>query len=403
MRMSISKKNKNKIIVAGAGLMGSAIVRKLLKVGKIDVGVIDNNKLRLNLCKGAKKYYCDCLDEKNLKKIIQGYNLCIIALSSRKASYAVMKACVDLKINIVDIIEEYHLHPEVEYPANAEYRERRRLQKVGELIHRSALKNHVTIIDGMGFAPGLSNITVQAGLDKLDVVNDVVVRVGGIPEEKFKNSYPFHYSISWSLRHVLREYVVKTKILRNGKLLTVDAMSDLENFVFDAFQHKVKFECFITGGMPSFVFTRKRQVKNFCEKTIRWPGHCQDIQFLKAIGMFKEKNIQRLEEFLSVAWRPKDKDYGLCVMWNSVKGKKNGRKASVNYYLYGHGDKEYSAMARATVFPAVIVAKFLLQNLVSKVGIIAPEEVIVGKLYKLFLSELEQEGIIIKEKVQYEN
>ena len=40
----------------------------------------------------------------------------------------------------------------------------------------------------------------------------------------------------------------------------------------------------VTPGMPSFIFTRPG-LKNFAEKTVRWPGHFDAIDALKSCGM----------------------------------------------------------------------------------------------------------------------
>lgn len=400
---------KSNIIVVGAGLMGSAIAKKLRENGWKNISILDNNRERLTTAaQGVKKHKCNVFDEKNLKKILKKYSFCIISLPNRKADYTVMRACAELGIDVVDILEEYHLHPDAEYQTAEGKKERQALKKLGKYIHDTAVKNGVRIIDGMGFAPGLSNVVAKNGFNQLNVVNSAVVRVGGIPQEKFGNNYPFHYSTSWSLRHVLREYITRTLILRNGKVLTVDAMSDHENFTLNLFGKQLALECFVTPGMPSYIFTQKKRVKNFCEKTIRWPGHWQDIQLLKSLGMFKEnpqKNgkipLQELEEILSAKWQPKHDDFGLSVMWISIKGRKKGMAAILNYYLCDNGNKEYSAMARATAFPAVVAVEFLMQNIITRSGIMAPEEVITGKIYKLFLSKLEKDGIMIKKKISY--
>ena len=42
------------------------------------------------------------------------------------------------------------------------------LNEYGDWIHETALKNNVTFLDGIGFAPGLSNITCGEGIRKLE-------------------------------------------------------------------------------------------------------------------------------------------------------------------------------------------------------------------------------------------
>jgi len=58
------------------------------------------------------------------------------------------------------------------------------LNDYGDWLHETALANHVTFLDGLGFAPGMSNVTCGEGMRKLDATESVVARVGGVPNKK---------------------------------------------------------------------------------------------------------------------------------------------------------------------------------------------------------------------------
>jgi lysine 6-dehydrogenase len=118
------------------------------------------------------------------------------------------------------------------------------------------MEQGVTFLDGMGFAPGISNITLAEGIRKLDKAESAIARVGGIPTKEAAGRHPLKYMITWALEHVLREYVVRVKVIRNGEIVEVDAASDLEGFRFSEFGQDEALECAITPGMLSFIFTR---------------------------------------------------------------------------------------------------------------------------------------------------
>ena len=154
-------------------------------------------------------------------------------------------------LNLVDILEEYHRCPdeyEVEglvVPAGMSIRE------YGESLHQRAEKNDVLILDGMGFAPGLSNLTTGHAISLLDKVKTAVARVGGIPNEDAACRHPLCYMTTWSIEHVLREYNVKTCMIRDGNVVEVQALSDMECFKFGEFGRNVDLESAVTPGMPA--------------------------------------------------------------------------------------------------------------------------------------------------------
>jgi lysine 6-dehydrogenase len=156
----------------------------------------------------------------------------------------------------------------------------------------------VILLDGMGFAPGLSNITLGEGIRKMDRARSAIARVGGIPAKEIADRHPLRYMITWAFEHVLREYMVKVKVIKDGKIIEVDALTDHENIHFTQFEKNERLECAITPGMPSFVLTRP-ELQEFAEKTIRWPGHFQGIQVLKESGLLNLMPV----EFQGISWQ----------------------------------------------------------------------------------------------------
>jgi saccharopine dehydrogenase-like NADP-dependent oxidoreductase len=232
----------------------------------------------------------------------------------------------------------------------------------------------------MGFAPGISSITLAEGIRKLDQAESAVARVGGIPTKDAAGRHPLKYMITWAFEHVLREYVVRVKVIRNGEIVEVDAASDLEGFRFSEFGQDEALECAVTPGMPSFIFTRPG-LYEFAEKTIRWPGHWKGIQVLKECGMldlqpieFRSLKVAPREFLLAVIepkLRPLAGDTDVCVMWNTVIGTKNGKRTQINYYLWDEADiqNKITAMARLTGFSAAIGALFIGRSMITSEGI----------------------------------
>jgi saccharopine dehydrogenase-like NADP-dependent oxidoreductase len=339
------------------------------------------------------------------------YDAAASVMPDRKTSYKVLHYSAEAGLHSVDALEEFHRTPDPYEIEGLEIPKGLSIDQYGEWLHKELAKNGVTFIDGMGFAPGLSNVTCGEAIRKLDVTEKAVARVGGIPAKEASLRHPLRYMITWAFWHVLREYVIKLKVIKDGKIVEVDAATDLERFHFDQLGKDDDLECAVTPGMPSFLFTRPT-LKEFSEKTVRWPGHWQGVMTLKECGLLDiepvDFNGQKIvpREFLSHLITPRLKpnkgETDVCVMYNTVEGMKDGRKTRIEYYMWDEADRKnkISSMMRVTGFPVAIAARLLAKGIFKEKGIVAPEDAFYGKIYKDFMSELEKRDIRILELIR---
>ena len=405
----------NVLVIGAAGKMGKAVVAYFANDPAVKtLGLLDAQEAALrSLTTGNgtgkfKLHPVDVNDADAVKEVMGQYDVGVVTLPNRRLSYKVMDAAIDARLDLVDILEEYHRRPDnyqtEGFSVPAGYRNS---EDYGEALHEKAIRNDVLILDGMGFAPGLSNITTARGMSLLDNVETAVARVGGIPNIECCTKHPLRYMTTWSLEHVLREYSIKTQILRNGKYTEVSALCDEETFAFNEFGIDEKLECAVTPGMPSFIYTHP-ELQYFAEKTVRWPGHYQGVRTLIECGLFDETPVdfegarisprKFLLSIINPLLVPQEGDGDVCVMYNTVTGTKNNIPHKVEYFMWEKADSEFSAMARVTSFPAAIGAKVVASGKIDLKGIRAPEECITGENYKFFLEELEKKNICIKEK-----
>jgi saccharopine dehydrogenase-like NADP-dependent oxidoreductase len=406
------------LVFGGSGKIGSAVAWDLARDDKItQIGIVGRRIKSLERTKkwiGSDKIIPHVLDINNKDetiKLMKQYNVGAIALPDRKTSYKVVHCAIEAGLDIVDTIEEFHRTPDCYEIEGLELPEGMKLEEYGEWLHKKAGENDVTFVDGMGFAPGLSNITLGDGIRKIDVAERAIARVGGIPSKSAAAKHPLRYMITWAFDHVLREYMIKLNVIKGGKVVEVDAATDLERFRFNQFGKDEELECAITPGMPSFLFTRP-QLKEFAEKTIRWPGHWQGVQTLKECGMldidpvdFKETKIIPREFLLSIITPrllPKEGETDVCVMYNTLVGKKDGKNVLIEYFMWDEADTRngISSMMRATGFPLAITAAMIAKGKIREKGIVAPEDGIKEELYKEFLEELKKRNINILEVIK---
>jgi len=403
------------LVFGGTGKVGAAVALDFAKDRDIkEVGIVGRHKDALQKTKKwigsdkVKPHILDIADQKETKKLMKQYDVGVIALPDRRTSYKVVKAAVESGLDVVDMLEEYHRRPDAYETEGLEVPKGMTLDEYGDWLHNKAIENGVTFVDGMGFAPGLSNVTVGEGIRKLDTTEIAIARVGGIPCKEVAQKKPLRYMITWAFDHVLREYMIKVKVIKNGKAVEVDATSDLESFRFKQFGKDEELQCAITPGMPSFLYTRP-QLKEFAEKTVRWPGHWQGVLTLKECGLldinpvkFKDTKIMPREFLLSLITprlQQREGDTDVCVMYNNLLGVKDGRKMKIEYFMWDEADKKngISSMARVTGFPCAITTKLLLEKKIKEKGIVPPEDCIKGELYKKFIEELRKRNINILE------
>jgi saccharopine dehydrogenase-like NADP-dependent oxidoreductase len=306
------------------------------------------------------------------------------------------------------MLEEYHRRPDAYETEGLQLPEGMSLNEYGDWLHETAVKNGVTFIDGMGFAPGLSNVTVGEAIRKMDKADSAVARVGGIPAKEFAVKHPLRYMITWAFEHVLREYMIDLYVKKDGKVVEVPAIGDRETFQFDKFGKNETLQCAVTPGMPSFIYSRP-DLKDFAEKTVRWPGHWDGVDTLKECGMldiephdFKGTKIVPREFLLSMITprlQAKEGESDVCVMYNTTIGTKNGKPVKTEHFMWDVADTEngISSMMRVTGFPVAIAVKLILEGLIPEKGIVPPEDCIKGKVYDRFIEELKKRDINILE------
>jgi len=406
------------LIFGGSGKIGSAVARDLSKDEDVEtIGLVGRHRKMLQLVKdriGSKKIVLHVLDINKKRETIalmKKYDAAATVMPDRKASYKVLQSSAEAGLSSVDALEEFHRTPDAYEIEGLEIPGGLTLEDYGEWLHKELTKNGVTFIDGMGFAPGLSNVTCGAAIRKLDIAEKAVARVGGIPSREASERHPLRYMITWAFWHVLREYMIKLKVIKDGKIVEVDAATDLEQFHFDQCGKDEVLECAVTPGMPSFLFTRPT-LKEFAEKTVRWPGHWQGVMTLKECGLldiepvnFEGKKVvprEFLSHLITPKLQPNKGETDVCVMYNTVEGTKGGKKTRIAYYMWDEADKKnkLSSMMRVTGFPVAITARMLAKGLIKEKGIVAPEDAFYGKVYEEFMDELGKRDIRILELVR---
>jgi saccharopine dehydrogenase-like NADP-dependent oxidoreductase len=180
-------------------------------------------------------------------------------------------------------------------------------------------------------------------------------------------------------------------------------MGGLEKIVFPGVG---KLEAFYTDGLRTLLHTVK--AKDMWEKTLRYPGHVEQIKLLKNLGFFDEKPMEvdgitlcprevtakLLERKLR---RPGIRD--IVVMLVEASGTKNGKPIKYTYHVLDRYDKkrQVTAMARTTAYTTSTVAQLLAEKAVEEKGVVPPEKLGMNKeLFEKFTGKMKKKRILIK-------
>ncbi|RLE52270.1 MAG: saccharopine dehydrogenase [Candidatus Methanomethylicota archaeon] len=377
-----------RILVLGCGPMGYAIVKDLVKDDQIDeVAVVDISSKRLENLKTFVKsdkvitIQMDVTDKSMLLKTMKNFDCIAGALPHRLTVHA-DRTAIEAGVDMVDLAFE---------PEQLE-------------LDDMAKKAGVTLIPGCGVAPGLSNMLVAYGASKMDVVEEVCIRVGGIP---FNPTPPLDYKIVFSVESVIAEYCRPVRIVKDGQLIRVPALSGIEKFTLPELG---ELECFYTDGLSTLINTMKG-VKSMCEKTIRWPGHAEKVKVLRDLGFFDADPIEiggvkispRLlsAKLMNEKLRMEEGDKDITVLLVDVVGNKGNLRVHCNYKMIDYYDdvEKLTSMGRTTGFTCTIMMRMVLKGEVKGPGVIPPELALTPKQFEYFANELAKRGIYIHETV----
>lgn len=125
-----------------------------------------------------------------------------------------------------------------------------------------------------GLAPGFISIAARHLTRQLDVLDQVQLRVGALPQ------YPtnaLQYNLTWSTDGLINEYCNPCEAIQDGQRVELPALEGCEQFSLEG----VRYEAFNTsGGLGSLAETLQGQVRELSYRTIRYPGHRDLIRFL---------------------------------------------------------------------------------------------------------------------------
>ena len=192
-----------KIVVLGAGMVGSAIAADLCR--EHHVVSVDADRRRVEALAARHPltaHVADLADAGEVRRVIADADLVIGAVPGFMG-YATLRTVIEAGKNVVDI----SFFDEDPFTLDALAQER-----------------GVTAVMDCGVAPGLSNMILGYHAGRMSVA-EFRCLVGGLPA---KRSWPWQYKAPFSPIDVLEEYTRPARLVEDGRIVTKPALSDSE-------------------------------------------------------------------------------------------------------------------------------------------------------------------------------
>jgi lysine 6-dehydrogenase len=379
-----------KILVLGSGLMGPAAAFNAMSDAQVSqVTLCDRSRPQLGAARaklekmpGNEKLQIvelDLSDQSATAQLMARFDAVVAALPKAAISLGI-RAAAAARRPLVDL----------SWPLPEELPDlRQRVEAFDSLV-----------ILGCGVEPGLTEIMARYLTEKLDQVDELHIKCGGVPETP---SPPLGYKIVFGGRQLpLREG--DALIVEDGKLKPVPRYSGVERASFSGVG---EFEAWHEGFMPWLLdLDALKNLKRGTQMTVRWPGYAAKATFLRELGLLSLEPIEvdgvqvapkrLLDELLYPRVRLEEGERDITLFRIEALGTKDGTPRRYQIEMVDHYDEEwdFTSMARTTAFTGAIVARMVGRGDINGQGILTPEQVVTGPLFDHLVAELAAVGII---------
>ena len=261
-------------------------------------------------------------------------------------------------------------------------------------IRQQAEATGTLIVPGCGVEPGLTEIVARHLAEKLDRVDELHIKCGGIPEEPVP---PLGYKIVFGGRQMpLRES--DARIVQDGILVPVPRYSGAEAVSFPGVG---ECEAWHEGFMPWLMDLQAlKGLKLGTQMTCRWPGYAAKVTVLKEMGLLSQVPVdvdgvpvvprKFLDALLYPHVKLEEGERDITLFRVEATGEQDGYPRRYKVEMVDRYDEVlgFTSMARTTAFTGAIVARMIARGDIKATGFLTPEQVVVGPLFDTLLDEL---------------
>lgn len=353
------------VVVGGYGNIGSGVVEKLLEFSshQVTIAGLDLKKARA-VCKRFESYVgaiqVDVEKRATLTAAFENFDLAInCAGPFYKYGATVATAAIETRTHYVDICDDPDPIPKL------------------FALDRAARRAGVTVLTGMGWNPGISNLAARLSANLLDEVENIKIAwvVGSGDSSGLA-----------ALKHTLHGITGDVPVVRDSTQTTASAWSEMEMTEFPA--PLGELPTFLFGHPEPITLPKTVEAKNITLRgAICPPWNNKALRLLRSLGMTKSpkkidrtaKRLWRIQRLFAVGGVEHS---GLRI---DVLGQKDGQD---RHLVFNMVDR----IRPLTAIPCAVGALMLLEGAIEERGVLTPETCIDPVL---FFDRISDEGVKI--------
>lgn len=383
-----------KIIIIGAGKIGSTIFQFLNNLESLELTLADTNSDSLAETEKYKSGSTLLLDNKgdvknnsDLEKVFKtalenNHYDAVINAGPYFLSIPIAKAALSQGLSYFDLTEDV---PSCE-----------KIQQLAQSCNDGQI-----FMPQCGLAPGFISILTRSVYDQFESLESVQLRVGALPQ--FPTNQML-YNLTWSTAGLVNEYCNRCQAIEQGHIVDQTALDGKEEFSLEG----IKYEAFNTsGGLGTLTKTLADKVEQLNYKTVRYPGHRDLMRFLLKDLKFQQTEkrselVQLLDQ--SIPMTTQDVVLIMVTVTGIIKptsqqknAQGNGLSNSGNNYqqltelrriyhqtinLSDGSSKKCSAIQVCTAASLSAIIELWIQGQLNKSGFICQESILLDQFYQ---------------------
>lgn len=343
-----------RILVLGAGKIGSLIAGLLADTGQFDVLIADNDPAAAEAAatghwpRAVRHDALDAMDSDAVARYLQQRGCqAVICCLPYFANPPVARAARTAGVHYFDLTEDVDSTRAVREASDG-------------AVH--------AFVPQCGLAPGMISIIAAGLMERFETVDTVRLRVGALPARPHN---ALKYALNWSTDGLVNEYGNPCLALEDGREVTLPPLHGLESLVIDG----VQYEAFNTsGGLGTLAESCAGKVRSMDYKTLRYPGHAEVMRLLMQDLRLNEDRAT-LKRILERALPGTDQD--VVVLYVAVAGTRDGRFVEDMFvrHIYPHvvDERLWTAIQVATAAGACAAIDLVLAEPAAYKGFVRQE------------------------------
>jgi saccharopine dehydrogenase-like NADP-dependent oxidoreductase len=250
----------HRVLILGAGKIGALISGLLAEAGDYEVHLADVSAAAAESVVNAHKlpnltaHTVDARERANLDAHLRKHPVdAVISSLPYYCNIGVAEAARHAGIHYFDLTEDV---------------------EVTRAVRRISEGASQAFVPQCGLAPGFISIAANELIGHFDTLRTIKLRVGALPQHP---NNVLKYSLTWSTEGLINEYGNPCEAIVDSRRTEVAPLEGLEEIEIDG----TLYEAFNTsGGLGSLAETYGARCQNMDYKTMRYPGHCEQMRLL---------------------------------------------------------------------------------------------------------------------------